>query len=70
MPTAIKLLAAKRSKIKTYNYCIFKMDLGLCREFKWLFIVQLPILQAEFLSLYNLLIDIERNCPIDNTNEQ
>lgn len=69
-PTTVKLLAANRSNIRTYGHCIFKLDLGLRRELKWFFIiadVTSPILGADFLIHYNLLIDLKRKCIVDKT---
>lgn len=69
-PSSVKLLAANHSDIQTYGHCVFKLDLGLRREFKWLFIiadVSTPILGADFLIYYNLLIDLKQKCITDKT---
>lgn len=65
----MKLLAANHSEIRTFGDCVFKLDLGLRREFKWLFLiadVRTPIIGADFLVNFNLLIDLKQHRLIDN----
>lgn len=67
-PTGFKLLAANSSKIDTYGHKCLTLDLGLRREFLWKFIiadVTKPILGADFLGHYGLLIDISKKQLID-----
>lgn len=67
-PSKVKLLAANHSEITTYGHFVFKLDLGLRREFKWLFViadVQSPIIGADFLINYNLIIDLKNQRLLD-----
>lgn len=71
-PSKRSLFAANGSTIPTYGERLITLDLGLRRHFRWPFIiadVQCPILGADFLSNYGLLIDIKNKRLIDaNTN--
>lgn len=65
-----KLFAANGSVINTYGSINLNQNFGLRREFNWRFViadVTRPIIGIDFLSFYNLLVDV-RNCRlIDNT---
>ena len=55
------LVAANNSTIHTYGNCKRVVDVGLKREYPWTFIVadvQQPIIGADFLIHYNLLVDL------------
>ncbi|XP_073831557.1 uncharacterized protein [Musca autumnalis] len=69
-PSKLTLLAANQSEIKTFGDCVLKLDLGLQREFKWLFViadVHTPIIGADFLVNFDLLIDLKQKRLIDKT---
>ena len=60
--TAISLQAENNTSIATYGNRSFTLDLGLRLTFQWIFIVadvKHPILGADFLRSYNLLVDIK-----------
>lgn len=57
----IKLYAANGTVINTYGEKTLTMDLGLRRPFRWTFVIAdvlTPILGADFLEHYKLLVDI------------
>ena len=59
------LVAANNSTINTYGNCKRVVDVGLKREYPWTFIVadvQQPIIGADFLIHYNLLVDLRSQC--------
>lgn len=67
--SAYKLFAANGSTIKTYGVRHMTLNLGLRRDFKWEFIVSgvtRPILGADFLKHFNLLVDLKQQRLIDN----
>lgn len=67
-PSDFKLYAANSSSIKTYGKQLISLDLGLRRRFKWNFIiadVSRPIIGADFLKEYGLLVDIKQKRLID-----
>lgn len=58
------LQAVNNTSIATYGTRSLTLDLGLRRTFQWVFIiadVQQPILGADFLRHYNLLMDMKHN---------
>ena len=58
------LQAVNYTSISTYGTRSLTLDLGLRRSFRWVFIVAdvaTPILGADFLRWYNLLVDMRRN---------
>ena len=62
---SLPLVAANNSTIKTYGNCKRVVDVGLNREYPWTFIVadvQQPIIGADFLIHYNLLVDLRSRC--------
>ena len=62
------LLAVNGSAITTYGKRSLTLNLGLRRTFRWVFIVanvQSPILGADFLRHYNLLVDIKHSRLVD-----
>lgn len=66
--TAAGIFAANGTPIKTYGCEIRKLDLGLRRDFTWKFVianVQTPIIGADFLCHYKLMVDVEGRALID-----
>ena len=58
------LQAVNHTSISTYGTRSLTLDLGLRRSFRWVFIVAdvaTPILGADFLRWYNLLVDMRSN---------
>lgn len=68
--TTYDLSAANGSTINTYGYVNLELDLGLRRIYPWRFVVAdvlKPIIGADFLQHYNLMVDIRNKRLIDNT---
>ena len=66
----LQLFAANQTSIQTYGDSVLSLDLGLRRNFKWLFIiadVQNAIIGADFLAHYGLLVDLRTAQLIDST---
>lgn len=64
----IKLFAANSTEISTYGSKIIKLNLNLRRDFLWKFViadVDKPILGADFLNYFGLLVDIKNKKLID-----
>ena len=62
---SLLLVAANNSTITTYSTSKRIVDAGLKREYSWTFIVadvKQPILGADFLIHYNLLLDLSGRC--------
>ena len=62
---SLPLVAANNSTINTYSNCKRVVDVGLKREYPWTFIVadvHQPIIGADFLIHYNLLVDLRSRC--------
>ena len=62
---SLPLVAANNSTIHTYGNCKRVVDVGSKREYSWTFIVadvQQPIIGADFLIHYNLLVDLRSSC--------
>ena len=62
---SLPLVAANNSTITTYGASKRIVDLGLKRKYSWTFIVtdvKQPILGADFLIHYNLLVDLSGRC--------
>ena len=62
--TSLSLQAVNNTTIATFGSRSLTLDLGLRRSFRWVFIiadVQNPILGADFLRSYNLLVDMRHN---------
>ena len=69
-PTSVKLQAVNSSPISTFGQKSLTLDLGLRRTFRWVFIIAdlpLPIIGADFLREYGLLVDIKHQKLIDST---
>lgn len=73
-PSSLILYAANGSQIPTYGTRLIELNLGLRRLFKWSFTcanVKTPILGADFLEYYELLVDCKKHQLIDQqTNIQ
>lgn len=68
--TDYQLSAANGSPIDTFGYVTLDLDLSLRRDYSWRFIVAevtKPIIGADFLRFYNLVVDIRNQRLIDNT---
>lgn len=67
-PSTIQLSAANGSTISTFGTALLEINLGLRRSFKHSFIiasVSRPILGVDFLSKFDLVIDVKNKCLID-----
>jgi hypothetical protein len=63
-----KLLAANNTTIATYGWISLSLDLGLRRDFTWRFMVadvQEPIIGADFLAHFGLLVDCRNRRLLD-----
>lgn len=70
--TGFSQSAANGTEIPTYGMKLLKLNLGLRRDFTHAFIlaaVDKPIIGADFLSKYNLLIDLKNRRLIDGATE-
>ncbi|GBM73896.1 hypothetical protein AVEN_40156-1 [Araneus ventricosus] len=64
-PSSLTLYSANNSPIKTYGSKMVTLSLNLRRAFKWPFVianVTKPIIGADFLKHYGLLIDLKNSC--------
>ena len=69
-PTSVNLQAVNASPIRTYGERSLTLDFGLRRAFRWVFIVAdlpTPIIGADFLRHYNLLVDVKHQRLIDSS---
>ena len=69
-PRSPRLQAANHSQISTFGQRLLDVDLGLRRQFKWVFViadVRFPILGADFLSHFNLAVDVAQRQLVDTT---
>ncbi|GBP69251.1 hypothetical protein EVAR_56795_1 [Eumeta japonica] len=67
-----KSYAANGTEIKTYALKTLVVDLGLRRSFRWTFViadVKQPILGAEFLSHFKLLVDLSNRRIVDQVKK-
>lgn len=65
-----KLFAANGTEIKTYGEQLLNIDFGLRRPFKWIFTIAdiaKPIIGADFLQQFDLLVDLKRKRLYDRT---
>ncbi|XP_071041381.1 uncharacterized protein [Parasteatoda tepidariorum] len=68
IPSILKLVAANGSQILVYGTRKLNLDIGLRRIFPWTFTiadVSRPILGADFLSHYDILVDLKSKSLID-----
>jgi transposase InsO family protein len=71
-PTTYELFAANGSVIKTYGQKAIPLDFGLRRDFTWNFVVadvSKPIIGNDFLSHFQLLVDVHNRRLIDGTTK-
>ncbi|GBM64537.1 hypothetical protein AVEN_95069-1, partial [Araneus ventricosus] len=64
----LQLFAANGTEIPTFGQLLLKLDLGLRRAFHWPFViakVSQPIIGADFLRHFGLLVGIRQGCLID-----
>ncbi|KAI8434016.1 hypothetical protein MSG28_012167 [Choristoneura fumiferana] len=69
-PSEYELFAANSSSIKTYGQLNIKLTIGLRRNYEWPFIiadVNKPIIGADLLTHYGLLVDLKNRRLIDPT---
>ena len=61
--TGLSLQAVNDSPIATYGDRLLTINIGLQQKFQWVFVadVKQPILGADFLRHYNLLVDMTHN---------
>lgn len=67
-----KLFAANSTEIRTYGTKTLDVDLSLRRNFRWTFVlanVSQPIIGADFLAHYNLLVDISGRKLVDSVTK-
>ena len=67
-PSSFKLFAANNSLISTYGESLLTLNLGIRRPIRWSFCiadVPHPIIGADLLSHYGLLVDLKRNRLVD-----
>ena len=67
-PDHLTLQAANGTSIKTYGKQSLTLDLGLRRTFRWVFVIadiHRPILGADFLRHFGLLVDMRHHCLLD-----
>lgn len=65
----MQLYAANGTPIKVFGQTTIRLNLGLRRDFTWPFIIAAvtqPIIGADFLAHYDLMVDLKRNRLIDN----
>ncbi|GFR02630.1 retrovirus-related Pol polyprotein from transposon 297 [Trichonephila clavata] len=68
-PASLQPFAANGTVISTYGQQLVTLDLGLRRVFKWPFIIAAvlpPIIGADFLRHYGLLVDIRHSHLVDS----
>ncbi|GFX80999.1 retrovirus-related Pol polyprotein from transposon 17.6 [Trichonephila clavipes] len=68
-PSRMKYLIDTGADVLTYGQQLVTLDLGLCRVFRWPFIiaaVSQPIIGANFLRHYGLLVDIRHGHLVDS----
>ena len=68
----LTLQAVNNTAIATYGNRLLTLNIGLRRTFQWVFIiadVKNPIIGADFLRHYSLLVDVEHNRLVDNITQ-
>lgn len=71
-PEPLELYAANNTTIKTFGSRLINVDLGLRRDFKWQFLtatIPTPIIGADFLENFGLIIDLKRRRLIDSVTK-
>ncbi|CAE1265056.1 unnamed protein product [Acanthosepion pharaonis] len=70
--TSVTLRAANGTNIKTFGEQSLTLDIGLRRTYQWIFTVadvKFPILGADFLAHYQLIVDLSRRQLSDSTTK-
>ena len=65
-------LQAANNTIATYGNRLLTLNIGLRCAFQWVFIiadVKNPIIRADFLHPYSILVDIAHNCLVDSLTQ-
>ena len=68
-PQDMALQAANNTSIPTFGRRSINLDLGLQRQFPWIFViadVQLPILGIDFLRHYDLVVEVKQQRLLDS----
>ena len=68
-PDSLELFAANNTRIQTFGTKLLNVDLGLRRRFNWKFLiasVPVPIIGADFLENFGLLVDLRQRRLIDS----
>ena len=71
-PFELKLFAANDTRVDTFGESLRELDLGLRRPIRWNFCiaaVPYPIIGADLLSHYGLIVDLKRRRLIDSTTK-
>ena len=69
-PASTNLRAANGTGIKTFGQRVVTLNLGLRRKFVWIFLlaeISEPIIGADFLEKFGILVDIKNRKIVDNT---
>ena len=70
-PDPLTLAAVNNTSIRTYGQRSLTLDLGLRKSLPWIFIIKKPILGADFLRHYSLMVDMHKHKLTDtNTHLQ
>lgn len=72
-PTELVLYAANGSSIKTYGTKTYDLNFGLRRQMRWKFLiadVSHPILGADFLERFGLMVDVKNRQLVDGLTSQ
>ena len=67
---SLTLQAVNNTPIPTYGTRLLTLNLGLCHTFQWVFVitdVQRPIIGADFLHHFGLLVDMKQHQIMDGT---
>lgn len=71
-PDSLQLFAANETKIFTYGSKTLQLDFGLRRNYEWKFLiaaVPTPIIGADFLKHFGILVDLQNRKLIDTTTK-
>ena len=70
--TTIRLVAVNGASILTFGKCSLTLNLGLRRTFRWVFVianVHIPIIGADFLHHYSLVVDMTNSWLVDSITQ-
>lgn len=65
----LHLSAVNNTSIVTYGTRSLTLNLGLRRKFQWPFIMQKPIIGADFLHHFSLMVDVKHRCLLDGLTQ-